>query len=218
MGLLKHFEENATLRRLFRKIFLHTTYYLEQELRSCKTVLDLGCGYDSPIKDIHKSYSVGVDLSKVYLLESKRKGIHDEYALMDVRRLGFRPKSFDCVVALDILEHLEKVDGFQVLGSMEKIAKKKIIVQTPNGFVPQQDVCSLQVHRSGWIVDDFRRRGYAVRGMAGLRSFRGERAVLKYKPKIIWAIISGLTSKITYHFPEFAYQLFCVKVLNKDNC
>jgi len=216
MGLLKHFEENATLKRVFRKIFLHTTYYLKQELRNCRTVIDLGCGYDSPIRVICKSYSVGVDLSKVYLLESKRKGIHDEQIFMDIRRLGFKPKSYDCVMALDVLEHLEKADGFQLLEEMEKIAKKKIIVQTPNGFMPQKDECPLQVHRSGWVINDFEKRGYAVKGMAGLRLLRGEKAFLKFRPKIILAVISGITQKIAYHFPKFAYQLLSVKILNKE--
>jgi len=216
MGLLKHFEENVTLKRVFRKIFPHTTYYLEQELRNCRIVLDLGCGYDSPIKGIRKSYSVGVDLFKPYVLEAKRKKCHDEYVLMDIRRLGFKPKSFDCVTALDVLEHLEKFDSFQVLEELEKIAKEKIVIQTPNGFVLQRDECPLQVHRSGWIVEDFEKRGYAVRGMAGLRFLREEKARLKFKPEIIWAFISGITQKIAYRFPKFAYQLFSVKEVSNS--
>lgn len=211
---MKHFEENVALKRLFRKIFPYTNYYLGQELRNCRTVLDLGCGRDSPIRGMF--YSVGVDLSKPHLLEAKREKFHDGYILMDIRRLGFKAKSFDCVTALDVVEHLEKVDGFQVLEEMEKIAKKKIVIQTPNGFMPQRDECPLQVHRSGWVISDFKKRGYVGRGMAGLRFLRGEKACLKFKPRIIWAIISGLTQKIVYHFPNFAYQLFSVKTLSEE--
>lgn len=215
--LLKTLEKNMVLKRLFRKLFLHTTSYLEQELKDCRTILDLGCGCDSPLKGIHKYYSVGIDLSNLSLLRSKRQAIHLEHVLMDTRRLGFKPKSFDCVTALDILEHLKRVDGSQLMDDMEKIAKKKVVIQTPNGFVPQTDECPLQVHRSGWTVDDFKRRGYTTRGMAGLRYLRQEKARLRFKPEILWAIIAGLTQKIVYHIPKFAYQIFSVRILSEED-
>lgn len=217
MNLSARLEENVALRTIFRNIFRHTAYYLQRELEGCRTILDLGCGNDSLIERSDEFCSVGVDLSKDCLVEAKRKRSHEEYMLMDVRRLGFRPKCFDAVIVLDVLEHLEKTDGIHLLDELERIATRKVIVQTPNGFIPQMDENPLQVHRSGWNVDDFRRRGYLVRGMAGLRTLRGERAQLKFKPKVIWAIISGLSQKFTYYVPDFAWHLFCVKVLDKKH-
>ena len=53
------------------------------------------------------------------------------------------------------------------------------MVFTPNGFVRQHeyDCNPLQVHRSGWTVDSFRRRGYEIYGIGGPKALRGERAV-----------------------------------------
>jgi len=209
------FEENTVMQKLFRKVFRHTNYYLNRELKNCRTVIDLGCGSNSPIAGMCITYSVGVDLSKICLLEAKSKGIYDECVWMDVRSLGFRFKSFDCAVALDVLEHVEKSEGFQMLEEIEKIAREKVIVQTPNGFVLQKDGSPLQIHRSGWGVDDFLKRGYTVRGMAGLKILRGERAQLRFKPKIFWAVISGITQFIVYRFSRFAYHLFSVRLPNR---
>ena len=35
------------------------------------------------------------------------------------------PKTFDAVIALDLIEHLEKKDGFKLIEMMTKIAKRK---------------------------------------------------------------------------------------------
>ena len=49
----------------------------------------------------------------------------------------FPPTSFDVVVAVDVLEHLERTDGFDLLEAMEQLARQRVVVFTPNGFVAQ---------------------------------------------------------------------------------
>jgi len=78
-------------------------------------VLDLGCGRSSPIRYCPVSYSVGVELFEPYLEESKKMKIHNEYILADIRKVEFKPKSFDCVLALDGLEHLTKKEGLSLI-------------------------------------------------------------------------------------------------------
>ena len=60
---------------------VHTLdYCLQRELADCESVLDLGCGPDSPLqycKNIKKS--VGVEAFKPYMEESRSKRIHTEY-------------------------------------------------------------------------------------------------------------------------------------------
>ena len=55
--------------------------------------------------------------------------------MADIRKIGFRPKSFDAVLALDVLKQLTKVDGLNLIKNMEKIAKRFIVPFTPNGFL-----------------------------------------------------------------------------------
>ena len=181
-----------------------------------QTVLDVGCGNNSPLAKVKKTfYSVGLDVYKPNIVESKKAKIHDEYKLGDVLKLDklFKPGSFDAVVALDIIEHLEKKDGYILLSQMEKVAKKKVIILTPYGFTQQHpyDGNPYQMHKSGWYIKDFIKRGYKVYGMRGLRFIRGEYATIKYKPWFFWGIIATLSQLIVYNNPSLAYQLLTVK-------
>ena len=78
---------------------------------------------------------------------------------MDFSELGsFDSCSFDCVTALDVIEHIKKAEGLRLLEDMERIAKKRIVVFTPNGFLPQSvhNNNPLQIHKSGWKVKEMR--------------------------------------------------------------
>jgi SAM-dependent methyltransferase len=210
------------LRRFFVKLG-DLSYYkaLESELAGARSVLDIGCGSWSPLANVRKSfYSVGIDIHKPSINEIKKKKIHDKYKIGDVLKVDkyFKPKSFDVVIALDVVEHFEKKDGLSLIEQMEKIAKKKVIILTPYGFTIQhpQDGNPFQEHKSGWNIEDFEKRGYRVFGMRGFRFIRtGEYATIKYKPWFFWGLISALSQLFTYYFPQSAYQLFAVKTIRK---
>ena len=82
--------------------------HLKKELRGCESVLDMGCGSDSPIQNCNVKFSLGVELFDPYLAESKKKKIHTEYLKADIKSVEFKPKSFDCVMCLEVLEHMTK--------------------------------------------------------------------------------------------------------------
>lgn len=196
-------------------------YYamLSRELHRMKTVLDVGCGSNSPLAKIPKHfYSTGVDIHKPSITKSKNSRIHDEYKVGNVLSIGalFKEKQFDAVIALDLIEHLPKQKGWELLKKMTKLAKKKVILLTPNGFVSQHPVDgnTFQVHLSGWTVGDFRRHGFRVYGMRGLKWLRGEYATIKWKPWFFWAAISTLSEVFVFFLPGIANQLFVVKDLN----
>lgn len=208
-----------------RKIFVVVGDYfyyssLQKELRGMETVLDVACGARSPLSEFKKTfYSVGIDIFKPSIEKSKKAKLHDEYKIGNVLSLDkfFKKKSFDAIVALDIIEHLEKKDGFKLLDQMEKIAKKKIIILTPYGFTQQHpfDKNPHQVHKSGWYPNEFLKKGYNVFGMRGFRFIRGEYATIKYKPWFLWGLISTLSQFVVFKFPQISYQLLAVKYLPK---
>jgi len=189
---------------------------LRRELIGSRSILDLGCGKSSPIRFCSVSYAIGVDIFHPYLMEAKRKKIHDDYVLGDVRKLCFRNNSFDCVTALDLIEHLPKREGYNLLREMERVARKKIIVFTPNGFLLQNAYHNnvWQAHRSSWVLRELKNLGYKVTGINGLYILRGYKSMIRFKPKRLWKDISDITQKVTYYIPEFAFQLLCVKILN----
>jgi hypothetical protein len=75
------------------------------------------------------------------------------------------PKSVDTIFLLDVIEHVEKEEGLQLLRETEKIARQQIVLFTPLGFMPQEqldgeDAWNLnggawQEHKSGWLPEDF---------------------------------------------------------------
>lgn len=54
---------------------------------------------------------MGIDIFRPYLEEVRRKGVYHDLILGDVRFLPFKEKSFDAVICMEVLEHLERQDG-----------------------------------------------------------------------------------------------------------
>lgn len=198
---------------LYEKLFPSWIESLKKECRNCETILDLGCGYNSPIQYCSVPFSVGVELFEPYFEESRKKGIHNEYINTDIRKVDFEPKSFDAVLCSEVLEHLTKADAEELIGKMEKWAKKKVIITTPNGHHPQDhlDGNALQEHISHWTVGDFKKLGFNVFGMNGWKKLRGDDGLIKYRPKFLWQMLCRLSQKIIHLCPKHAFQLFAVK-------
>lgn len=200
----------------FKDVFFYKM--LERSILTSASVLDVGCGSNSPIRTVKKtSYREGIDIYKESLEESKKNKIHDKYVHGDIQKLNeyYKPKSFDVVVALDVIEHLEKRHALRLIKDMETIARKKIIILTPNGFCDQGHYGNnpYQDHKSGWSKKDLGELGYKVYGLRSLRYLRGEFATIKFKPWLLWGFIAFITEPLLYYFPSFSYHLFAVKTL-----
>lgn len=204
-----------TLSPFYKGLFPDWIKYLKKELANCERVLDLGCGYNSSLRHCNVPFTVGIELFEPYLQESKKKGIHSQYIKADIRETEFKPKSFDAVIAIEVLEHLTKQEGYKLLIKMERWARKKVIITTPNGYLWQNGYNNnpLQEHKSGWSSVELKSLGFEVFGINGWKRLRGYQGSVKYKPVFLWKIISDLTQKATYHCPKLAFQLFAIKHL-----
>ncbi len=197
------------------------TDIFELYIENCDTVLDLGCGSDSPIQNlkVRKEYTVGVDIFFDYVNKSKKKKIHDKYFIFDIVKIDklYDQKAFDCVILMDAIEHLTKQDGLEIIKKMVKIAKKKIIIFTPNGFLRQDEYHNnvYQIHRSGWNVKELRRMGFKIYGIRGLKWLRGDLAKINHRPINLWRFISKISNRFVKYFPQFAFQLLCIKEVSK---
>lgn len=203
----------------FQNIFFHLV--LEKEFSDCNSVLDVGCGHSSSIGMIRGRFkSEGIDIYKKNIIESRKKKLHDKYKLGDITKLSklYKTKSFDACVAIDVIEHFDKKDALKLIKDMEAIARKKVVILTPNGFYEQHDYDGNphQVHKSGWKKKDLEKLGYKVYGLRGLKFLRDDHAGIKYKPWIFWGACSFLSEIILFPFPSLAFDLYAVKIMIKE--
>ncbi|MHA1727880.1 MAG: glycosyltransferase [Promethearchaeota archaeon] len=207
---------NRLISHISRKLFRNVLFYLKRELSDCYSVLDLGCGPYSPIGACNVKFSLGVDLFKPYITESRRFNNHNQYKLADIRKITIKSKSFDAVVALEVIEHFTKKEGLELITKMQNWAKKKVIITTPNGFIHQTSYNEnpLQEHKSSWNVKELKNMGFKVRGLHGWKKLRGHRAKLKYNPEFLWDFISEVSQVFLYYFPAKAFRLLCIKNSN----
>lgn len=98
------------------------------------TVLSLGCGVFAEIGGLNCKKLTGVDIYKPYEKAIGRGSDKVEFINGDITKMDFKDKSYDVVVAFDILEHLEKKDALKMLDKMRAIARKMIFILTPDSF------------------------------------------------------------------------------------
>ena len=207
----------AFVRPFYLKMFPDARTVRKRELAGCDSLVDLGCGHHSMLlySDVLPSIdlSIGVEVFDPALQDSKRKRIHSQYIRVDAASLELKPKSIDAVVAIELLEHLTKEEGAALLIKMQNWARKRVMVTTPNGYVWQGALEGnpFQVHKSGWSVKELREFGYEVHGLGGWKGLRGHRGLIKYRPNLLWLLISNLTQYITRYLPELAFQLHAIK-------
>jgi SAM-dependent methyltransferase len=209
--------------RFFGSIFHTLDYCVEKELEGCGSVLDLGCGPSSPIRNCKwVKRSVGVEVFEPYLNKSKEKGIHSEYILSDVKKVDFPEGSFDAVLMLEVLEHLSEEDGMEMIEKAKKWCSKKVIISSPNGYIHQKEVDGnpYQKHLSGWDLRKMRSLGFKCRGLAGFKFLRQEvqndvmgddlLTSIRFKPRFLWFVVATLSQIFCYSFPRSAFELFSV--------
>ena len=209
---------------LLTKIFPTQISCLQKALADCHSVLDLGCGPSSPIQYIHHlKKTVGVEIFPPYLQASQKNHIHHSYIAQDISKLDLPEKSFDAVVLIEVIEHLEESSSQKILQQAERWARKKVIVTSPNGFIPQKAVDNnpYQEHLSGWPLKTMKNLGYHCQGLCGLKVLRQEvqddtmdssiLTSIRWHPRLFWFIIATLSQSITYYFPKNAFGLFSIK-------
>ena len=133
-------------------------------LKSIKpqSFLDIGSGagkYGKMIKKINsKIHSIAVEISKTYIKKFKLKSIYDEVWNISALNL-IKPKyyntEFDTIMIGDVIEHLKKSDGINLLNFLIYRCKW-IILEFPYKYL-QNSVNNkfFEAHISVWSKSDF---------------------------------------------------------------
>ena len=196
-------------------------WFVEQKLdKTSQNILDLGCGNGGkPMQFLNRHrqfYTVGVDGYGPYIEQCRRDHSHDELVLGDIRHLPYSNGSFDVVLCMGVLEHLEKVDGNALIKSMGMIARKQIIVLTDIGEYVHGalDGNVLQIHRYIWNLRELREQGFELYGL-GIPHWYGETGLEHYIPQTLRGIVELplriLTGWFVYSRPQYGGKVLCIK-------
>lgn len=195
-------------------------WIIKKNMGRIKTILDVGCGDGSFMKilNMDKKYKItGIDLYKPSVQLAKTTKAFDHVISKDLRKIDYKQKSFDLALSSQVIEHLSKKDAISLIKKMEKIARKKVIIATTNGYFPYdpiegKDDNPLQVHKSGWSVAEFRKIGYRVYGQGLAFVYKPNKMLRKvFFLKDILFVISYLLSPIIYFFPIFSTYIIAIK-------
>jgi hypothetical protein len=138
-------------------------------IRPVSTVLDIGCGI-RPQQYIVPELLICIEPHLEYV-EILKKSLKDANAViipLDAAKAlaGMPDRSIDSIFLIDVIEHMEKDVGAQILLECQRVARQQIIIFTPLGFMPQEvhagavDGWNLhggewQEHKSGWYPEEF---------------------------------------------------------------
>jgi 2-polyprenyl-3-methyl-5-hydroxy-6-metoxy-1,4-benzoquinol methylase len=70
--------------------------------------------------------------------------------------------SYDLVLAIDILEHFDKAEGYAFLRACQRVCRGAVLVSTPKDFHEQEvEANPLENHRSHWALADLQQAGFS---------------------------------------------------------
>ena len=120
-------------------------------------VLDVGAGI-RPMEWYRPAEHICVEPYPPYAAKLKLAG----YKVIEATALATLPEAkTDSIYLLDVIEHMDKDEGWEVIRLAIVAARVQVVVYTPEGFMEQdEDHWEMggdvwQKHRSGWVPEDF---------------------------------------------------------------
>lgn len=215
--------------RLIITIPFSYMWLLRRSLGNPTTILDLGCG-DGNLMELlaeGKSWKItGVDLYTKNVKAASQRGLFAQVFKEDitkfVKREIIEKKKYDVVFCSQVIEHIDREKGKELLTLIDSIARLRIIIGTPREFMEQPPAYlgdnPHQIHKSGWSEEDFKKMGYKVFGVgfsplwseAGLIRINNNRVLISF-----YFAASFLFSPIVYFIPKIAAGILCIKDIKR---
>lgn len=145
-------------------------YEAIKKMQPAEILLDIGCGI-RPQDHVQARTHICCEPFDEYIdvcMSENRKKKNFIFLKNDWDgALNLFPKnSIDTIMLADVIEHLDKNTGMELLSKSIELVNKQVIIFTPLGFMPQEhpdgkDAWGLnggkwQEHKSGWLPDDFK--------------------------------------------------------------
>lgn len=142
-------------------------------------------------------YVVGLDID-VQALKIAGSSCYDGLVRGTANRLPFRSGAFDFALCTEVIEHLEKCMGYELLSELKRVAPKRFLITTPNRNVWFATLSRIfygresRDHVSQWKSSEFANLSYDVRGCLGWVTAR-----------ILPQWLCQLWDLLAWHLPDF---------------
>lgn len=102
---------------------LHTTQHALRafDASGCRRIMDVGCG-DCFFEETYPGRFVGIDVEPKRLIQGAARGVRG-ILVGKAEELPFGDGTFDGVLALDVLEHLDLTQAFRFLGEARRVLR-----------------------------------------------------------------------------------------------
>lgn len=221
--VFRYLSENLPIN--YPHLILNDLTELQKHVSRPLKILDLGAGPGSYWKGEKLSSFLISTNSKITLFDASAEFNSETFPLgmLVIRKLGILPgdlnlipdDEFDAVIALDLIEHLTRSQGYQLLYEIDRVSTGFYALLTPNGFVWQPPSLNnlFNAHISGWTDKDFRKLGWKkVRGQIGIWQFYGPYAIQKYRGVSSFKLeLIALTKIFSFLLPKLAFSIYVTK-------
>ncbi len=120
---------------------------------------DIIASENDPKRYFRDSWQVRIDGIEGYpeYVTDMHRYLYNHIFIGDVRKLASTIDSYDVIFLGDIIEHVPKHEGIELLNTLISKTKKAIIVSTPKFETGQGAMCAneLERHQSLWSEQDF---------------------------------------------------------------
>ena len=127
--------------------------------------------------------------------------------------------AFDVVIAFDVIEHLEKSNGYLLLYEMDRVGSDFQVVFTPTGFLwqPPSRNNPHNAHISGWHPKELKILGWKTQtGLMGFKWLMGPYGAQRFSSSsrigtAFLSIVMKLSQIFARPLPRLAHSFFAVK-------
>ncbi len=213
-------KDNDNIRRVTEtsdkvSFYLHEVKHrlLEQFVRDAD-VLDVGCGSGFGLKKLSHVYKsgVGIDYNQNAVDYANSQNVpNTKYLCMDVRDFHIENRKFDVIYSMDVIEHLDNVDGY--LDSIRKHLRPggRFICATPNiKFTKNTN----PEHVFEYTVDEFREK---IEEFFTIEEYYGQEkndksALLRF----LWSIdLLGIRKKVPASWARMTRRIFGIPLYHE---
>ncbi|RKY41000.1 MAG: hypothetical protein DRP85_07360 [Candidatus Makaraimicrobium thalassicum] len=188
-------------------------------------ILDIGCGEGIITRQLNGNLVYAIDISENAIKYAKENNKKTRFTIGSASQLPYVDKTFDCVSAFEVLEHLTAKDMHNCLKEIQRICKDhgRIVISTPNrSSIYYAAIRSMRIQNKEHINEmDFIKTINVLSKYFTITSIHSHTGTTWFRTSYATEIISKLQDIFLKLFPPmkslFYSQIYIVSINTKKN-